>query len=138
MAKNFHEHFEAEPPPLPSPRSTGLVFAVVALIVAVLWRADPNVALPACAIGALFALTAWLAPAMLGPLNIVWFRFALLLNRVVSPVVMAVLYWLLIVPAGLIMQRRYDPLVRRKPKTATTYWIERPLATRPSDMRNQF
>lgn len=138
MAANFHEHFEAEPPELPSPRSTGLVFAAVALIVAAFWHAELKVFLLALAISGTFAGIALLAPAMLGPLNVAWFRLALMLNRIVSPVVMGILFFGLIVPAGLIMQRRYDPLVRRKPAAAKTYWIERPLNTTPADMRNQF
>lgn len=138
MAGNFHEHFEAEPPELPSPRSTGLVFAAVAFIVAAFWHASLDVALSALAISGTFAGLALLAPGLLGPLNIAWFQLALLLNRIVSPVVMGILFFSLIVPAGLIMQRRYDPLVRRKPAGNKTYWIERPLNTTPADMRNQF
>lgn len=138
MAANFHEHYEADLPPMPTPRSTGLVFAAVALIVAGLWRGDAGVALPALGAAAAFTLLALLAPALLGPLNVAWFRFALLLNRFMSPVIMAVLYCIIIVPAGLVMQRCYDPLLRRRSGAADTYWIERRQGSEPTDMRNQF
>jgi hypothetical protein len=136
MARNFHESFDAEAPSMPSARSTGLVFAAVAAIVAACWRETPVVALAALTASVTLGATAWVAPQVLGPLNVAWFRLALLLNRVVSPVVMFVLFALVIVPAGLIMQRRYDPLLKRKPAGRTTYWIERtPLS---ADMRHQF
>lgn len=138
MAKNFHEHFEQQPPPMPSPRSTGLVFAAVALIVAVVWRTQLEVAGTALASSAAFATLAWLAPGRLEPLNTAWFRFALLLNRIVSPVVMLVLFAIVIVPAGLIMQRRYDPLLARRRAGRSTYWISRGEQSRTTDMRNQF
>ncbi len=43
MATNFHESLSEDAVELPSERSTGLVFAVVAAIVAVIWRANPTV-----------------------------------------------------------------------------------------------
>lgn len=138
MARNFHERFEAEAPPMPSPRSTGLVFAAVSALIAALYHADIAVAGLALAALAIFAGLAVFAPAVLGPLNFAWFKLALLLHRIVSPIVMFVLFALVIVPAGLLMQRRYDPLLRRKPVGATTYWIERPRPPVRADMRNQF
>ena len=137
MAKeNFHEHFEREELPLPPDRSTGLVFAAVALIVAYLWRADPMVLKVSLLVAGVLVLISLACPIILRPLNIVWMKFALLLSKVMNPIVMFVLFLIAIVPAGLLMQLRYDPL-RRKRVPGDTHWITRkPNPT--ASMTNQF
>jgi hypothetical protein len=137
MAKNFHEHYERPELPLPPDRSTGLVFAAVALIVAYLWRADPVVIYAALGMAALLLAVSLLVPIVLRPLNIAWMRFALVLSKVMNPIVMLLLFLIAIVPAGLIMQTRYDPLRRKRKPDAPTYWIERKRDVNAS-MINQF
>ena len=137
MASNFHEHYVQEAPPLPSDRSTGLVFAGVAALVAYLWRADPTVLSVSLAVAAAFVVVSLVVPILLRPLNIVWMRLAMVLNRIVSPVVMLMLFAVAIVPAGLLMQLRYDPLRRRRP-SGDSYWIARTKDGPPSSMTNQF
>lgn len=137
MAKNFHEQFDRPELPLPSDRSTGLVFAAIALIVAYLWRLDTEVLTWALAIATAFAVVSLLAPSLLRPLNIAWMKFALLLSKVMNPIVMLILFAIAIVPAGLLMQIGYDPLRRKRDKTQKSYWIERkPIPG--SSMTNQF
>jgi hypothetical protein len=138
MAKNFHEQFSSDAGPLPSERSTGLVFTAVALVVAYLWRASPTVLTVALLAAAGLLSVSLLAPHVLKPLNVVWFRFALLLNKIVSPVVMLVLFLLAIVPFGLVMQRLRDPLRKHRGADATSYWIERDASGPANDMANQF
>jgi hypothetical protein len=136
MAKNFHEKFEEKALPLPPDRSTGLVFTVVALVVAYLWRGSPTVLYTALAAAAALALASFTVPIVIRPLNIVWMKFALLLSKIMNPIVMLALFLIAIVPAGLIMQTRYDPL-RRKRAPVKSYWIERQPGA-PSSMSNQF
>ena len=138
MSKNFHERFAEAPVALPSERSTGLVFAAVAAIVAVLYRSDPVVLTVALAAAALFAAVSLLVPRMLRPLNIAWFRFALLLGKIMNPIVMLVLFAITIVPFGLAMQLRHDPLRRRRRREAKSYWINRDNRGPPANMANQF
>lgn len=136
MAKNFHEDYERPELPLPPDRSTGLVFTAIALIVAYLWRADTAVLTIALAVAGVLAALSLLYPIALRPLNIVWMRFALLLSKVMNPIVMGLLFLVAIVPAGLLMQIGYDPLRRRKP-TGSTFWIQRKKDD-ASSMTNQF
>ena len=122
----------------PSEFSTGIVFAVVATIVALIFRNSAGVWMPALAAAGAFAGLAFLAPTILRPLNIAWFRFALLLNRFVSPVIMGVIFVIAIVPFGLIMQLRHDPLRKSRAAFADSYWIKRPERTANASMRDQF
>jgi len=139
MSKNFHERFSAEVGPMPSESSTGLVFTAVAMIVAVLWRNDQTILVSALAVGGVLLAVSLLVPHLLRPLNIIWFKFALLLNKIVSPLVMLVLFVVAIIPFGLAMQLCRDPLRKRRSEAADSYWIKRDAATeQPGDMAQQF
>ncbi len=136
MAKNFHEHYDRPELPLPPDRSTGLVFTAVALIVAYFWRGNGTVMAVALGIAAILGAVSMFVPIAIRPLNIVWMKFALLLSKVMNPIVMGVLFLVAIVPAGLLMQLVRDPLRRRRP-TGDTYWV-RHEKLESSSMKNQF
>ena len=139
MSGRFHETFDGGDVKPPSERSTGLTFTVVAVIVAVIWRNSPTVLWTALGMAAVFAVLALAAPRVLGPLNIAWFRFGLLLHKIVNPFVMFVLFVLLFIPAGLIMRLRYDPLRRKRAGPGESYWVERSASeTQTGSMTNQF
>ncbi len=139
MATNFHEHYEAQDVPPPPPRSTGIVFTVVALIVAVIFRNNLAVAGIACGLAAVLGGLSWRAPDLLEPLNKLWFRFGLLLHKVVNPVVMALMFAIAIVPTGLLMQLVRDPLRKKPAAEGESYWIEvEQEADVESSMMNQF
>lgn len=134
-----HEPIIDEPPPLPSERSTGLVFAVVFLIAAILLRGTVALFLAALLASLAFLGLALLAPAVLAPLNRAWFALALVLNRFVSPIVMFVIYAVVIVPAGLLMQLLRDPLQSHRGDRRASYWIDRNGETPArSSMTDQF
>ena len=137
MAGNFHESFDRPDLPLPSDRSTAFVFAGVGLVVAYLWRAHAIVPYVALGVAALFAAAGVLAPKVIRPLNIAWMKLALLMSRIMNPIVMLLLFATVIVPAGLLMQLRRDPLRKIKRATDTSYWLERKPDAGQS-MTNQF
>jgi hypothetical protein len=125
MSTNFHESFTGSETKPPSERSTGLLFAGVAVIVAVLWRNSPTVVWVALGMATMFAAASLIVPVLLKPLNIVWFQFGLLLHRVVNPLVMFAVFAAVFVPAGAIMRLWRDPLRSRRTTGVSTYWIER-------------
>ena len=136
MPKNFHENYEQPELPLPPDRSTGLVFTAVALIVAYLWRADATVMTAALVAAGALGVVSLTVPILLRPLNIAWMKLALLLSKVMNPIVMGILFLIAIIPAGLIMQLKRDPLRKRK-TNGDTYWIKRDEQA-TSSMTNQF
>jgi hypothetical protein len=139
MSGHHHERFDRSEVPLPSDRSVGFNFAVVALVIAYFWRADHSISRAAVIMAAALVGAGILAPAVLRPLNIAWFKFGQILHRLVSPVVMLAIFIIAIVPFGLIMQMRADPLRKNRQRNARSYWIERERSagSLPS-MRNQF
>jgi len=135
---DFHETYTEQEVKPPSERSTGLVFAGVSAIVgAVYWR--NMTVLAVCAALCLgFIIASFAAPALLRPLNLAWFRFSLVLNRIVNPVILGLMFLIAILPFGLIMQLWRDPL-RRKRTKGSSYWIEaEPKTSKTRSMTNQF
>lgn len=87
-----------------------------------------------------FLCTALAVPRLLSPLNRLWTRLGLLMHRVVNPVVMALMYYGVVTPVGLIMRARGKDLLKLRPDPAApTYWVMRdnPGSRGPS-MRQQF
>ena len=124
MQNNFHQSYAGSEIKPPSERSAGLLFATVAVIVAVLWRDSPTVPWVAVGMAATLAAISMIAPVLLKPINIVWFQLGLLLHRVVNPIVMFAVFAAVFVPAGAIMRLWHDPLRSRR-TTGASYWIER-------------
>jgi len=124
-----------------SDRAFGSTFAVVALVVGglSLWRgggAWPYALAAAAAFGGL----ALAAPRALAPLNWLWLRFGLLLHRVVNPLIMGLMFFLVVAPTGLVMRLGGKDFLRLKfDRAARTYWIARePPGPAPETMRHQF
>ena len=112
---------------LPSDRSFGLTFAVVFAIVGawMFWKASIHSAV-ALGIAGAFLLAALAFPRLLHPLNVVWMRLGELLNRVVSPIVMGVIFFGLLSPIAAILRLRgRDVLQRNFDRARTSYWISR-------------
>lgn len=112
---------------LPSDRSFGLTFAVVFALIGAwaLWKSSiySTVLL---AVAAAFLLVALVFPRLLHPLNVVWMRFGMLLNRVVSPIVMGVIFFGMLSPMAAVFRLRgRDVLQRRIDATRASYWIAR-------------
>jgi Saxitoxin biosynthesis operon protein SxtJ len=91
-------------------------------------------------IAAVFAgMTLW-RPETLAPANRVWLKLGLLMYRVVNPVIMAILFFVAILPIGLAMRLfGKDFLKLRRDRSQATYWLPRTDPRPPSEsMRQQF
>jgi hypothetical protein len=137
-----HESFDREEAVRgSSERSFGLIFAAVFLVIAAFPLAfGGGVRLWSLGVAALFALAALAAPRVLAPLNRVWLKFGLVLHRVVSPIVLGIMFFLVITPIGLLMRALgKDPLRLRFDRGAATYWIPRePPGPPPDSFTDQF
>lgn len=91
-------------------------------------------------ISLLFLLLALIVPKLLFPLNWLWTKFGLLLHKIISPLVLGVLFLLVITPIGLLMRLfGADPLRLKLDPEASTYWIERtPPGPAPESLKDQF
>lgn len=139
---DFHEDIKREDKVIgPSNRSFGYTFAGVFLFVGALNIWKEHVA-GVWWIGgaAFFFLLARFWPRPLTPLNAAWLRLGLLLHRIVSPVIMGLMFFAVMTPIGWIMRRLgHDLLSRRLDPSADSYWVVRPPRDSTTDsMKNQF
>jgi hypothetical protein len=122
----------------PTEKSFGLVFSIVFLIVALYpLIISSSLRIWALVISIIFFLLAFLAPKILVLPNKLWFKFGLLIGSIVAPIVMALVYFVTVVPTGLIMRLLGKDLLKPKlDKNAKSYWVKR---TEPmGSMKNQF
>jgi hypothetical protein len=124
-----------------SNRSFGVVFtAVFAVIGLVPVLGSGVIRWWALIIAAIFLVLSLLRPQVLAPLNRLWTRFGLLLHHIVNPIVMAMLFFLVVTPIGLLMRvLGKRPLNIGLDHETTSYWIERePPGPAPETMKQQF
>lgn len=124
-----------------SDRVFGLVFMGFFLIVAawpLLSRQGPR--WWAAGLAAAFLVTAMARPSLLSGLNRQWMKLGLLLGKIVSPVALGILFYLVITPLGLMIRiAGKDPLRLRVERESDSYWIQRkPPGPPPDSMTNQF
>lgn len=124
-----------------SDRTFGLVFTAVFAIVG-LWPLTGGGPLRIWALGvaAAFLAAAALRPKLLAPLNRIWTRIGHFLHRIANFVILALLFYLVITPTGLMLRLLgKDPLRLRFEPGARSYWIERqPPGPAPETIKHQF
>lgn len=119
----------------------GLVFAGFFGIVGLFpLLGDGAVRIWSLVVGAAFLAAALLVPHLLRPLNLVWFRFGLLLHKVTNPLIMGVIFFLVLTPTGLLMRLTGRDLLSLKlDRDASSYWVLRdPPGPAPESMERQF
>jgi len=94
----------------------------------------------AVAIAGSLALLAFLLPRTLAPLNRAWMAFGLLLHKITNPLFLGVIFFLAVMPMGLLMRALGKDLLRTKiDKSAKSYWLMRePPGPPPGTMNRQF
>jgi saxitoxin biosynthesis operon SxtJ-like protein len=137
-----HENLERSTPVVgSSDRSFGIIFTAFFLFVGLLPLVrGGRIRTWPLAVAAVFLALSLLRPRLLAPLNRAWIQIGLLLHRVVSPVVMGLIFFATITPMGLVMRWfGHDPLRLGFDADARSYWIERrPPGPAPETMSNQF
>ncbi len=74
-------------------------------------------------VAAVFAILGLLLPRALKPVLIVWLKFAILLNWVMTHLLLTIVYLVIIAPMGMIMRLfSEDPLKRARLPQEQSYW----------------
>ncbi len=119
-------------------KSFGVVFSIVLLIVALYPLVNSEgLRIWALVVSIIFFLLAFIAPKVLVLPNKLWFKFGLLIGSIVAPIVMAFVYFVTVLPTGLIMRLLGKDLLKQKlDKNAKSYWVKR--SEPMGSMKNQF
>ena len=84
-----------------------------------------------------FYLFSFFYPKIFTIPNNIWHKFGLILNKITSPIIMGIIFYLVVTPTGIIMKiLRKDLLKQKLIKSKKSYWIERKLPV--ESMKNQF
>jgi hypothetical protein len=127
----------------PSERSFAMVFCVVFLLVALwlAWAGWRTAALIPAGAAMLLGMVAIVRAEALRPLNLLWFRFGLLLHHVISPVIMFLVFWVTVVPTALIRRGfgKAEVFPKAPDPTKDSYWVPRAPGEPPTrTMTRQF
>ena len=120
-----------------SNRSFGIVFAFVFLLIALYPLSySGEIRYWSAIISLIFLVLGLLKSKILTPLNKLWFKFGIFLGKIMSPLIMGIIFFLVVTPIGLIMRLLGKDLLNLKYENKNTYWIEK---TGPKNkMKNQF
>ncbi len=120
-----------------SNRSFGIVFFVVFFLVAVYPLIhNEEIRIWSLIISIIFLILGLINSRILDPLNKLWFKFGILLGKIVSPIIMGIIFFLVVTPIGFIMRILGKDLLNLKFNRNKSYWIEK--NGPKSKMKNQF
>ena len=109
-----------------SNRSFGILFFFFFLILS-LWPLTKNESLNIyfVLISIVFLILGLINSKLLTPLNKLWIKFGELLGRIIAPIVMGLIYFIVITPIGLFIRFIRKDLLKTKFSKANSYWIKR-------------
>ena len=120
-----------------SNKNFGIVFFIVFILISLypLLNSE-NIRFWALIISLIFLFLGILNSQILTPLNKLWFKFGIFLGKIISPLIMVIIFFLVVTPTGLLMKLWRKDLLNLKFNNKKTYWIEK--NGPKSKMKNQF
>ncbi len=120
-----------------SNKSFGIVFFIFFFIISVYpLTKDQNIIIWCFSLSIVFLILGLLNSSILTPLNKIWFKFGIFLGKIVSPLVMGIIFFLVVTPIGFFMKVLGKDLLNLKYNKKKSYWIEK--SGPKSKMKNQF
>lgn len=139
LKNNSHENYDrAEKIKISSEKNFGLTLGIIFSAIGLLpMFAGHSVRIWALALSIAFIGPALLKPELLKWPNLYWAKLGLLLNKIVSPVILFILFFFVFFPIGLLLKIfKKDVLSLKIDKTKKSYWIKS--ETTPTNMVDQF
>ena len=120
-----------------SNKSFGIVFFFVFLLIAIYPLINnQDIRLWSLTISIVFLILGIFNSKILDPFNKLWFKFGIFLGKIISPLIMGIIFFLVVTPIGLLMRLMGKDLLNLKYNNNKSYWIEKDGPK--SKMRNQF
>ena len=120
-----------------SNKSFGIVFSIFFLLISIypLLNNDP-IYYWSLFVSFIFLILGLMNSKILSPLNLLWFKFGILLGKIVSPVVMGIIFFLVVTPISIILKIFGKDVLNLKFNNNKTYWIVKDGPK--SNMKKQF
>ena len=120
-----------------SNRNFGIVFFIVFLLIALYPLIySEEIRIWSILTSLIFLILGLINSKILSPLNKLWFKFGILLGKIISPLVMGIIFFLVVTPIGILMKILKKDLLNLKYNKNKSYWIEK--SGPKSKMKNQF
>ncbi len=121
-----------------SNRSFGIVFFIVFLLIALYPLIyGGEIRIWSAIISLIFLPLGLLDSKILSPLNKIWFKIGIFLGKIISPLIMGIIFFLVVTPIGFIMRMLGKDILNLKYNNKNkSYWIEK--KGPKSKMKNQF
>ena len=126
---------------LPSNRKFGLFFSFLFLCISIylVYKSSYLLSVFTFIIFSIFIIATLFIPNSLKPLNIAWFRIGLILGKIVSPIVLGFIFFILISPLAIILKISGRDELRIKMNVRKSEWKKRiPVGPSASSFKDQF
>ena len=122
-------------PKLPSNRKFGWFFSAVFSVLSsyAYWKGWSTVSLVTLIVAFIFAIATLWSSQLLAPLNRLWYGLGVFLGKIVSPIVLGMIFFLLITPVSLVTRLFGRDELKMKKRSVESYWIDRSPPGPPSD-----
>jgi len=120
-----------------SNKSFGIVFFIVFLLIGI-WPLINNETyrLWSFVISIIFLILGLSNSKLLTPLNNLWFKFGIFLGKIISPLVMSIIFFFVVTPIAILMRIFKKDLLNLKYNDNHSYWIKK--NGEKNKMKNQF
>ena len=120
-----------------SNKSFGIVFSIFFLFISIyLFLNEYPTYYWSLFVSFIFLLLGLMNSKILSPLNLLWFKFGLLLGKIVSPFVMGIIFFVVVTPISILLKIFGKDVLNLKFNNNKTYWIEK--NGPKSNMKKQF
>jgi len=119
-----------------SNKSFGILFFIVFLIIG-FWPLTngEEIRFWSILISLLFLILGFLNSKILTPLSYAWIKLGLFLGKFITPIVMALIFYLIISPFGVVIRLFGKDLLMKKYSKKSSYWIKREKKMNPMKMQ---
>ena len=120
-----------------SNKSFGIVFSIFFLFISIyLFLNEYPTYYWSLFVSVIFLLLGLMNSKILSPLNLLWFKFGLLLGKIVSPFVMGIIFFVVVTPISILLKIFGKDVLNLKFNNNKTYWIDK--NGPKSNMKKQF
>ena len=120
-----------------SNKSFGIVFFIFFLLVSIYPLVNnENIRLWSLVLSIIFLILGISNSKILTPMNKLWFKLGIFLGKIISPLIMGVIFFLVVTPIGFFLRIFGKDVLNLKYNDNKSYWIEK--NGPKSKMKNQF
>ena len=109
-----------------SEKTFGILFSIIFLIIS-MWPLLQGFGIRywALIIAIIFLILALLKQELLKPLNIAWIKLGEILGKIIAPIIMALIFFIVLTPISLVVRIFGKDLLNLRMSSDNTYWIKR-------------